>query len=316
MKIKRLVRIPGKMLCGISFSLILVAAGQDVDPFGGGATPTKGKEDPLGSDDDFGGGGNAGSFDAGNDDPFSTNYNPRIFRKGKASEILKSQKEQVAVMIELIEVDHLTANEMMLKYSKQANDVGPMRKALIDMVKSGEATLVDTLWGRSPLIEMGKVEAIVEKIYPTEYEAPELPQFVVGGVTGKEESGSAQANVEVKGDLYTGATPCAFDTRNIGTTFEFEAAVSGDHPGKIGLSIFLQISKFLQEDRFVVEGQEADARGTANIVMPRFSNISQEFVATVTAGNHSLLGIYKDGADMTENMRVVILMHVEMIAKE
>ena len=186
----------------------------------------------------------------------------------------------------------------------------------MDLVKKGEAKLVDTLWGRSPLNEMGKIEAIVEKIYPTEYEPPELPQFVVGGVAGKNEGGSAQATVEVKGDLYTGATPTAFDTRNIGTTLEFEAAVSEENPGKIGLSIFLQASKFLQNDHFVVEGQEDDARGTANITMPRFSIISQEFVATVTAGNHSLLGIFKDGGDMTETKRVVILMHVEMIAKE
>lgn len=303
MKIKRFARTTGKMLCGISFSLVLVAAGQDSDPFASDAGGGGQEVDPFGP----GGSGN---------DPFSSNYNPRIFRKGKASEVLKNQKEQVAVMIEMIEVDHLTANGLMLKYSKKANDVGEMRDYLMERVLQGDAKLQETLWGRSPLNEVGKIEAVVEKIYATEYEPAELPQFVVAGAGEKKEGEPAQATVEVESDLYTGATPTAFETRNVGTTLEFEAAESAEQPGKIGLSIFLQVSKFLQNDHFMNEGYEKEARGIANIVMPRFSTISQEFVATVKPGNHSLLGIFKDGGDESEMKRVIVLMHMEMIAKE
>lgn len=310
MKKKTFRWLPGKLLCGVSFALVLSAAGQD---------------DPFTNEGDTGGGGSDGSgwaesdpfADGGSDDPFADPFAPRIFRKGKASEILKNQQDQVAVMIEMIEVDHLTANEMVLAFSKQANNAKQMRNELIEMVKDGDAKLMETLWGRSPLNEVSKVEAVVEKIYPTEYEPPELPQFVTGGIGEKKEKGaSTTTTVQVKGDLYTSAAPTTFDTRNVGTTFEFEAAESAEHPGEIGISIYLQLTQFLQYDQFLAEGFEKEARGTSNIVMPRFSNITKEFVATVKPGHHSLLGVFKSGKDETEPKQVVILMHVEMIAKE
>lgn len=83
-------------------------------------------------------------------------------------------------MIYMIEVDHFAANEMMLKYSKAANDAGEMRKVLIDLVKKKEAKLQEALWGRSSLNEVGEIEVIMEKIYPTEYQPPELPSVCDG----------------------------------------------------------------------------------------------------------------------------------------
>ena len=223
MKKKRFSRLAGKMLCGVSLCLGLSATAQDSQ-----------ESDPFAS-----GGGSS-------DDPFAASYSPRIFRKGSAKETLLSGSKQVCVMVEMIEVDHLTANEMMLKFGKNANDVGVMREALMELVKKKEARLQETLWGRSPLNKVGKIEAIVEKIYPTEYDPPELPN-VVGGTSDDQEGVSASAaDVKVPGDLYTGATPTAFETRNIGTNFEFEAAESVEHPGKIGLALYLEVSRFLQ----------------------------------------------------------------------
>lgn len=306
MKKNRFARVSGQMLCGLSLSLVLTVAGQD--PFAAG-----------GGDEGGGAAGNAGDdpFAASGDvDPFGDPFRSRIFRKGRAGEVLKGQKDQVAVMIEMIEVDHFIANELMLKFSKNANDAGEMRKTLIDLVKTKEAKLQETLWGRSPLEEVGKIEAVVEKIYATEYEPPELPNLVAAGAVAKKEDDGSVPVVEVTGDLYTGATPTAFDTRNIGTTFEFEVAESADQPGKLGISIFLQVVRYLQEDQFIVEGREDEARGIGNIVMPRFSNVTQEFLATVTPGNHTLLGVFKDGGDKTEEKRVIVLMHADIIAKE
>ena len=71
------------------------------------------------------------------------------------------------------------------------------------------------------------------------------------------DSGQSTASVvEVNGDLYTGATPSAFDSRNIGTTFEFEVAESANRPGKLGISVFLQVVRFLQVDHFMLKGDE------------------------------------------------------------
>lgn len=303
MKMKRWTRKTGKMLCGLSVMLVVSAKGQD--PFGGGD----------------GGGGSEEAVSDPNDpfanksaDPFA--YNPTVFRKGKAGEILQGKRDQVALMVEMVEVDHLAANDLLLKHSKNANDVGAMREALMAMVKKGDAELKETLWGRGPLNEVTKVSAGEEKIYATEYQPPELPQLITGlpGKGGGNE-GSAQVHLEVKGDLYTSATPSAFDTRNIGTSLEFEAADSKDQPGKLGLAIYLAMVKFLANDQFLAEGHEDDARGVANIVMPRFSTVEKQFLATVKPGNHTLLGVFKEDGEVGTK-RVIVLMYVEVIANE
>lgn len=282
--------------------MLLLVSARGQDPFGGG--------DDAGAGD--GGGSGVDPFGA-EGDPFA--YNPRVFRKGKAGEVLKGERDQVALMIEMIEVDHLVANELLLKYSKNANDVGPMREALMALVKKGDAELKETLWGRGPLNEVTKISAGEEKIYATEYEPPELPTSV-GAVPGKKEGGgSAEVQLEIKGDIYTSATPTAFDTRIIGTELEFEAADSKEQPGKLGLSVYLNVVRFLENDSFLAEGHEEEARGVANIVMPRFSSVEKEFLATVKPGNHALLGVFKEDGE-PDAKRVLVLMYVEVIAKE
>ena len=285
MKINRFARKPGMLLVGLSFGLALAAGGQTRPEY--------------------------------NDvDPFSSESNSRIFRKGKAAETLKEQKDQVAVMIEMIEVDHFVLNQMISRYGKKANDVGEMHDRLMDMVFKDDAKLLETLWGRSPLGQSAAVESVVEKIYPTEYEPPALPQVVMGGNAEKNKAEVGKVLMELGGDLYTSATPTDFDTRNVGTTFEFEVVESADQPGNFAISLYLSIVKLLQMDSFGVEGHEDKARGTQNIVMPRFSSINQEFVTTVKLGNYTLLGVFKEGGDLTESKRVVVLMHVDLIAKE
>lgn len=310
MKKKQWSRIPGKMICGFSVLFILSAAGQDKDPNGYAENPTGTAPQNNQNADPFGGGGGPSN------DPFGGGggYNP--FRKGKAAEILINQQDQVAMMIEMIEVDHLTANNLMLEFGKNANDVGLMRERLFELIKKGDAKLQETLWGRSPLNEASTIEAIVEKIYPTEYEPPQLPSFVAGTPDDKTNGGSAQVIIEMKGDLYTSATPLAFDTKNTGITLEFEAAKSADQPEEIALAIDFIAIKFVQYDHYSVEGNEDDARGVSNIVMPRFSVMKQNFLVNVTPGNHSLLGMFKDGADESDLKRIIVLLHVDLIAKE
>ena len=50
--------------------------------------------------------------------------------------------------------------------------------------------------------------------------------------------------------------------------------------------------------------------------MPRFSNVTQEFLAAVTSGNYTLLGIFNDGGDEMEEKRVIVLLNADVIATE
>jgi len=253
-----------------------------------------------------------GAFDSG--DPFATD--PGLFRKGKVKAAFKESQDEVAVLIEMIEVDHLVVNDLILRFGQNANHVGEMRDALMKLVKGHKAILKETLWGRSILNKKAKISAVVEKIYPTEYEPPELPQIVVQGGTELKKSsvGKGGLKVEIEGDAYLPATPTTFDTKLIGTTLEFEATRIPNNKEQIGLAILLEIIRFLGNDHYVREGLEEEGRGISNITMPRFGVNSQEFLVNVVPGKHCLLGIYKQ--DDAVDKRIVILLRAEVIAKK
>jgi general secretion pathway protein D len=65
------------------------------------------------------------------------------------------------------------------------------------------------------------IEIIREFIYPTEYEPPELPNQVGGGI-GNQGGGALGGGGGAGGFPVTPATPTAFETRNTGVTLEIE----------------------------------------------------------------------------------------------
>lgn len=72
--------------------------------------------------------------------------------------------------------------------------------------------------------ETSKVEVIREFIYPTEYEPPELPQQVGGGIGGATDEGGGSVEIFP----VTPATPTGFETRNTGVTLEVQPTVGPD----------------------------------------------------------------------------------------
>lgn len=71
--------------------------------------------------------------------------------------------------------------------------------------------------------EKALIEIIREFIYPTEYEPPELPNSIGGGVGGDGGIGGNAGIFPV-----TPATPTSFETRNTGVTLEIEPTIGGN----------------------------------------------------------------------------------------
>jgi general secretion pathway protein D len=71
--------------------------------------------------------------------------------------------------------------------------------------------------------EKALIEIIREFIYPTEYEPPELPNSIGGGIGG---DGGVGGNAGIF--PVTPATPTAFETRNTGVTLEIEPTIGGN----------------------------------------------------------------------------------------
>jgi general secretion pathway protein D len=72
--------------------------------------------------------------------------------------------------------------------------------------------------------EKALIEIIREFIYPTEYEPPELPNSIGGGVGG--DGGGLGGNAGIF--PVTPATPTSFETRNTGVTLEIEPTIGGN----------------------------------------------------------------------------------------
>ena len=73
--------------------------------------------------------------------------------------------------------------------------------------------------------EKALIEIIREFIYPTEYEPPELPNSIGGGVGGGD-GGLGGGNAGIF--PVTPATPTSFETRNTGITLEIEPTIGGN----------------------------------------------------------------------------------------
>lgn len=145
------------------------------------------------------------------------------------------------------------------------------------------------LRGRSG--EKFTTEAIVEQIYPTEYEPPELPNQIGLGVTmrsNKEGSDipdlqqleEAPPVAAVEG-LSTPATPTAFETRNEGITVELAPTLSASSD-IVDLNIAPEHVTHVGESRF--------GQGLAETSMPLFETSRINTAVTATINRPFLLG--------------------------
>jgi len=117
---------------------------------------------------------------------------------------------QIRIQVEFIEVTHEMFSDLTLGKKTSANDA-ELRKTLGELVKKGEAKIVETMMCVARSGQKATTESIREFIYPTEYEPAETPNKVVTEKDGEKTEAPAP-------DLAHGPTPTAFETRNLGST--------------------------------------------------------------------------------------------------
>ncbi|MDB6076518.1 MAG: type and secretion system protein [Akkermansiaceae bacterium] len=120
----------------------------------------------------------------------------------------------------------------------QTNSAAPGILALTGLFSDGQVQMImrglaqkkgtDLMTAPSVTARSGEkalIEIIREFIYPTEYEPPELPNTVGGGVSG------TSGGLGSSGGIFpvTPATPTSFETRNTGVTLEIEPTIGGNN---------------------------------------------------------------------------------------
>jgi hypothetical protein len=183
---------------------------------------------------------------------------------------------QVRIVAEFIEVSQEQLTELLFA-PKTTPDDSALRKQLAELVKQGKAKVVETLVAQSTAGQSGTTESIEELIYPTEYEPAETPNEVE--ISGEPEKSSGEA------ELLTPPTPTAFETRNLGSTFEWKASVDKD-----GRRVHLNFApEIVWHVGNTVWGEWKDKHGETNIQMPRMFTMRLNLSVSVISGQPTLV---------------------------
>ncbi len=136
--------------------------------------------------------------------------------------------------------------------SNQVNNVAPGILSITGLFSDHQAQVImrglaqkkgtDVMTAPSILAKSGDsatIEVVREFIYPTEYEPPELPQSIGGGIGGGDDAGGGAVEIFP----VTPATPTGFETRNTGITLEIEPTI-GENNYAIDLRFAPELVEF------------------------------------------------------------------------
>lgn len=209
----------------------------------------------------------------------------------------------IHVQVEYIEMSHKKLTELLFLSSPKTSDATPLRHQVAELVKKGEASVLETMMGTARPGEKATSEGIQEFIYPTEYEPPEIPTKVT--IPGK--SGElTPEKLKLMWMMRTPATPTAFETRNLGSTLEIAPHLSDD-----AQVIDLQLApEIVWHTGNTVWVETKDGLGNVSrIQMPEFYKLAVNTAITCIDGQYNLLAVLspKDQNGVTDRSRKVMV---------
>ncbi len=186
----------------------------------------------------------------------------------------ENSPKQLTVFLEYIEVEAAKYHDWM--FENRISTTGtPLRKEVQQWVKSGDATIIETTSTLVRSSQRAKVESVSEKIYPTETGTPGVPNEVL--LEGKD----TKAPIE-------GATPSAFETRNVGTTFEVDPVLGADN-----FTVDLNLSPEIVTGNGLTDWPPENSDPMFTISMPRFHAMKITTQVTTLHREYILLGTCK-----------------------
>lgn len=217
-----------------------------------------------------------------NDDPFAPS--PKPTRPPTPEEMRQALPKLIQVQIEWIEVDHKTLTELMFERDPKG-DSTPLRREVQELVRKDKAEIFETAIVLARPGQKATIESISEHIYPTEYEPPELSNEIELNKVNDKDTAS---------QLRTPATPTAFETRNVGSTFEIEPNIGADDR-VIDLRMAPELTFGVG---FKSYQQMNDGLGNKNeIIMPRFYSLRTSTGLTMMDGEYRLASVHSPKAD-------------------
>jgi len=207
------------------------------------------------------------------------------------------------VQVEFVELSHEKLTELLFMSDPPGGDATELRKQLQELVKKGEAKVIETLVCTARSGEKALSESANEFIYPTEYEPPEIPNTVS---IPEKDKGLTPEELKLLRILRTPPTPTSFETRNLGGTLEIEPTFDDD--GKvIDLRFVPELVWHTGETVWI---EEKDSEGNVSkIQMPKFYTMRLSTALTCREGQYVMAAVQspKDAAGTTDFSRKVMI---------
>lgn len=184
--------------------------------------------------------------------------------------LVANGERQVHLLLEYIEVEMEDFSAWLLD-NKVTADATPMRKVVQEWVDDRDAFVIESSMITARSGQRAKVESVREFIYPTEYDPPEIPGEV--SLSGRADS------------LVTSVAPTAFETRNVGHTFEVDPVL-----GKDGETVYLNLAPEVVEHEGYTHWPSEEADVKFRTSLPTFYAMKITTQITVRDGRYGFLG--------------------------
>lgn len=185
--------------------------------------------------------------------------------------------KQIRVMVEFIEVPLPELTKLLAEPRTSGND-GDLREAVAKLIESDTAKHAETQFIIARSGETATSEAILEYIYPTEYEPAEIPTTVNTG-------DATASSLELTKNLATPPTPTAFETRNTGSTLEIQPTI-GANDRIIDLRFAPELVQHIRNE---IWAEWNGPQGEAHIKMPSFFSNRVNTGLTLINGQYCLV---------------------------
>jgi hypothetical protein len=214
----------------------------------------------------------------------------------------------VRVQVEFVEMSHEKLTELLFLEEPGNSDATALRKTVAELVKGGEASILETMKVVARSGQKVTTESIREFIYPTEYEPPEVPM-------PKNKGNLIPEDLKALGAMATPATPTAFERKNIGSMLQADPDITEE--GNLVHLMFYPEMVWHTGNTVWVERKDG-LGNVSKIEMPQFYKLAVNTAITCVPGQYNPVAALsqKDQngvTDMTRKVMVFVKCDVEAV---
>jgi len=184
--------------------------------------------------------------------------------------------KNISVQLELIEMTHKDLTRLLMEHKPKSSDATSLRMKVQEMVDKNVAKIIETQMVVSKVGLKTSSASKQETIYPTDYQFSE----------NKEKADKEFKSTD--GIPVCFGNPTAFETRNVGISFEVEAYISEND--KFIDVRFLSNFVWQSENTILREGKD-QLGNPFKVTMPNFYVIDIDTSVSVVSGQFFLAGV-------------------------